>query len=238
MDRVAHLRHQRGDLPATERRPLGHGLRILRLENVDTGQFLELVHAAVAVAIVRRRIRAVGEVQAVLVPQTAGQDGVGIADVVQLDIVHVGNGGDFRDHRHDEVLDFGVRRIQGLIVLHIGRELVRGLAEAVHAVPVVRLAALQHAGLPGVVLETFLVGDGGNGRDVGEVRLDTNARETMGLVVLELGPYLFQVRVLADAVPSVQGDGGLLFGAGAKDGDGRQQAEQGVFHIVMRFVQK
>ena len=199
------------------------------MKDVDAGELLELAHAAVAVAVIRRRIRAVGEIQSVLVPQAAGQDGVGVADVVQLDIVHVGDGGNFRDHRHDEVLDLRVRRVQGLVVLHIGRELVRALAEAVHGVPLVRLAALQHAGLPGVVLEPLLVGDGGNGRDVGEVRLDADTRESVGLIVLEFGPHLLQVRVRADPFPSVQGDGRLLLGAGRERQQGGQ-GEQKLFH--------
>ena len=71
-----------------------------------------------------------------------------------------------------------------------------------------------------MVLEAFLMGDGGNGRDVGEVRLDADARESMGLIVLELGSDLLQVRVLADAFPPVQGDGGFLFGTGRQHQQG------------------
>ena len=226
VDGVADLRHKLRHLLAAEGGPLGNGLRILRLKDVDTRKFLEFTHATLAVAAVRRRIRAVGEVQSVLVPQAARQDGVHVADVVQLDIVHLGDGGVFLDHGHDEVLHLGMRRVQGLVVIHIGRELVGTLAQAVHAVPVVGLPALEHAGLPGMVFQPELMGDLRDGRGVLHGRLDAHAGKTVGFPILKLGPDLIQVRILAHALPPVQRHGRLLFSAGDENGERREERNQ------------
>ena len=90
MDSVNYRVNEISDLVAAELGPFLYLGRILNRFDVDAGLLFELGHAVVAVAVIGRGIFLVHH-QSVFVPKAAAEDHVGIADIVQLHIVHLRN---------------------------------------------------------------------------------------------------------------------------------------------------
>ena len=81
-----------------------------------------------------------------------------------------------------------------------------------------------------MILEPHLMGDGGNGRDIIDVRIDAHPGEPVVLPLFEPGPDNLHIRIPADSFPSIHRDGRFLFGAGGQR-EQRSDNDQKFFHL-------
>ena len=217
--------HQRRHLIGPELGPFLHLGRVFHGLDVNASEFLESGGAVVAVAVVGRGIFLV-HYQTVLVPQAAGEDDVRVADVVQLNVVHLGNLGDGGHLVHQVLVNFRIAGIQGLVIGNVGGIFIGRLSQAVHGIPAVGLVSAEHAGNPGMVFQTFRMGTGGSlGHHLRIAVFQAHAHDALGLPEMHLLLELVHVRLFIDALPHIDGEGFFLLGAGGQEGGGCEENE-------------
>ena len=164
-------------------------------------------------------------------PKAFRENHVGIADIVELHIVHL------RDFRHLGIVlcqvfhHLGIVRVDGLVVFHIGTILlgVGTLSEAVDGIPCGVLPALEHRGHPGMVLQSGLMSQACSSLDAVELETATFHADTDHAVLFPhfiIGPQTVLGHLLGvPFVPSVNGNVCRRFAAAGRKAKTRCQGK-------------
>ena len=204
MNSVANLVDQSRDGIAAELSPLLYLRRVAHLGDVDTALLLESSHTVGAVAEVGLGILAVHH-ESVLVPKSARQNYVSVADVVELNIVNLRNFGNLLECCGEELLYFLVARVERSIIRYVRRIVASRLTQSVYCVPALRLASGSHCRHPCMIFQTYLLGCFRRCADLLHIHssVDAHTGNAMLLPSLEVGNKRFFGSFVGIARPSI-----------------------------------